>query len=222
MTPASVFDILGPVMVGPSSSHTAGAVRIGRIARSILDEEVMRAEITLYGSFAKTFRGHGTDRALVGGLLNMDTDDGRIKDAFEVAKSQGLAFDFRLEFSEGPHPNTVGLLLTGKGGRQVFVEGSSVGGGNIIINRIGEFAVNVTVKFPTLLVEHLDKPGVIGRVATILGKNGINVGLMTVARHSSGIAKLMVAETDQEIPARLVSEIAGLPDIIKVMKFGPV
>lgn len=222
MTAKSVFEILGPVMVGPSSSHTAGAVRIGRIARNILNEEPAQAAITLYGSFAMTYKGHGTDRALVGGLLDMDTDDVRIKDALDIATARGLVFTFDFAHANDLHPNTAGLLLTGSAGRKVFVEGSSVGGGNVIITKVNDFTVNVTGRYPAMLVKHRDKPGVIGQVTTVLGQNNINIGQMTMSRDTSGPEKLMVVETDHAIPENVLETIRQLPHVSNVVKIGPV
>lgn len=222
----SVFDIIGPVMIGPSSSHTAGAARIGRIARSVLGEEPAEANVTLFGSFAETYRGHGTDRAVVGGLLGMDTDDIRIKDALTIAQDEGLKVHFKKaspESGEGDfHPNTAGLVLTGKSGKKIYIEGSSVGGGNIVVTRINEFEVSITGKYNALLVEHADKPGMIGRVTSLLGVNAINIASTKMVRQYKGANNLMVIETDQVVPDIILNKISSMSDIFSVIKTEPV
>ena len=222
MTEKSVFDIIGPVMIGPSSSHTAGAVRIGRYARAILDEKPVKAEITLYGSFAETFRGHGTDRALMAGILGLNTDDSKIKKASDLALAQGLGVLINTGEVPGLHPNTALIILTGSSGKTVQVQGKSVGGGNIIIDRINQYEVSVTGKNPTLLVEHLDKPGVIGRVTTLLGNSNINIAEMKMARNRKGANNFMVIETDQTVSNEMLAEIAARPDITSAIKIEPV
>jgi len=222
VTIKSVFDIIGPVMIGPSSSHTAGAARIGRMARSILGEEPKSAQIYLYGSFAKTYKGHGTDRALIGGLMGMDADDSNIKTAPELAAKHGLDVEIRTGTGlEGTHPNTVHIYLTGVSGRKVFVGGSSVGGGNVLVSRINDFDVAVQGRYPTLLVEHTDIPGMVGRITTILGGSGINIAEMRTARNEKGAGAFTVIQTDQPVTEKVVTGIAGLPDIITVSKILP-
>lgn len=218
MITRSVFEIIGPVMIGPSSSHTAGAVRIGSIARSVLGEEPRRAEITLYGSFAKTHKGHGTDRALVAGLLGMSGDDPGIREALVLAAARGLEIRYRIAEAEEFHPNTAEIELTGVSGKKSFVRGSSVGGGNVLITRVNRYEVAVSPKNPTLMVEHLDRPGVIGRVATVLGNNRININEMRLAQSNRGREKLMIIETDEDIPLEVQQVIAGLQDVTSVIK----
>ncbi len=217
MSARSVFEIIGPVMIGPSSSHTAGAVRIGNIARAVLGEDFRRAEITLYGSFAKTYRGHGTDRALVAGLLGMSDDDCRIRDALNIAATLGLEIRFRLAKGEEFHPNTADIELTGVSGKRIFLRGSSVGGGNVLITRINQYEVSVWAKNPTLMVEHVDRPGVIGRVAGVLGNNGINITEMRLTGSNREGEKLMVIEMDRAVPDKVVETITGLPDVTAVI-----
>jgi len=217
MTGKSVFEIIGPAMIGPSSSHTAGALRIGRAARLVLGEKPATAEIVLYGSFAKTYRGHGTDRALAAGLLGMNTDDDRIKDALAAASREGLDIVFKTELSGAVHPNTAAITLTGVSGRSVSVEGSSVGGGNIVISRVNQFIVNIRGVYPTLLVEHRDRPGVIGRVTTILGQRGINIASMNVARKQKGADNLMVIETDEPVTEEMQKQVAAAPEVIEII-----
>lgn len=216
----SVFDIIGPVMIGPSSSHTAGAVRLGRVARSLLGEELVQAEITLYGSFAQTYRGHGTDRALVGGLLGLDTDDSNIKIALNTALAKGLEVCFKIETAEKKekHANTASIVLNGISGKTVNVEGCSVGGGNILINKINNFDVYISCTYPTLLVEHADKPGVIGKVTAYLGENGINIASVKMSRKYKGANNLMVIETDQPISDNILKIVNTYADIGSAIK----
>lgn len=221
MTGKSVFEIIGPAMIGPSSSHTAGALRIGRAARLVLGEKPARAEIVLFGSFAKTYRGHGTDRALAAGLLGMNTDDERIKDALAAAFREGLDIVFKTEPLGAVHPNTAVIALTGVSGRSVFVEGISVGGGNIVISRVNQFTVNIRGVYPTLLVEHIDRPGTIGRVTTILGQRGINIASMNVARKQKGANNLMVIETDEPVTEEVQRQVAALPKVTEIIRMNP-
>lgn len=218
MSVRSVFEIIGPVMVGPSSSHTAGAVRIGNVARAVLGEEIRRAEITLYGSFAKTYKGHGTDRALVAGLLGMSSDDPGIKDSLNRAAALGLEVQIGLARGEEFHPNTADIELTGVSGKRIFLRGSSVGGGNILITRINQYDLSLTAHEPTLIVEHLDRPGVVGRVAGILGDNGINIAEMRVTRGNLTEDKIMVLETDNQVSDEILVAIARLPNVTAVIR----
>lgn len=222
MNQTSVFQIIGPVMIGPSSSHTAGAVRIGRMARTLLDEEPIKVEILLYGSFARTYRGHGTDRALVAGLMGMAPDDPRIRDALSIAGEAGLKVDFQTSDKGEVHPNTAFIKLKGVSGKEIMVEGSSVGGGNITITRVDQYQVDLTGRYPALLVEHLDRPGVTGIVTTVLGGNGINIAEMRMARKQRGGSQLMIIETDQSIPDPVLKAINTLPNVIRAIRIEPI
>ena len=194
-----IFDILGPVMVGPSSSHTAGAARIGAMARTLLGEEVADAKLHLYGSFAETGKGHGTDRALVAGLLGMKPDDLRIPNAFEEAKKAGLRYTIDEIDLRDAHPNTAVLELTGKGGRALTVQASSLGGGRIMVNKLDGIEVNFTGESNTLVVRNQDEFGSVAAVTSILNQLRVNVANMSVHRHKRGGDALMVIETDQHI-----------------------
>ena len=170
------FDIIGPIMVGPSSSHTAGAVRIGKYAQAILGEPVTKADIYFSGSFAQTYQGHGTDKAVVAGLMGMDTDDLRIRNSLELAKEAGMDFRFHTIQIDDAHPNTVLLKNSGASGRSQEVEGASLGGGRISIRRINGTAVDISGDATTLLVYHLDTPGMISDVTNIMARRGVNIG----------------------------------------------
>lgn len=212
----NIFDMMGPVMVGPSSSHTAGAARIGNMGRTLLGEEVARADIGLYGSFAETGFGHGTDRALLAGLLGMKPDDLRIPNAYEEANCAGMAYSFRTVELRDAHPNTALLELTGKSGKKLTLQASSIGGGAIIVNKIDGIDVNFTGDFNTLIVRNQDESGSVAAITSILSQVHINVANMSVNRHRRGGDALMVIETDQHIKPRQVEFLSELPGILSV------
>lgn len=212
----NIFDMMGPVMVGPSSSHTAGAARIGNMGRTLLGEEVARADIGLYGSFAETGFGHGTDRALLAGLLGMKPDDLRIPNAYEEANRAGMAYSFRTVELRDAHPNTALLELTGKSGKQLTLQASSIGGGAIVVNKIDGIDVNFTGDFNTLIVRNQDESGSVAAITSILSQVHINVANMSVNRHRRGGDALMVIETDQHIKPWQVEFLSELPGILSV------
>lgn len=212
----NIFDMMGPVMVGPSSSHTAGAARIGNMGRTLLGEEVARADIGLYGSFAETGYGHGTDRALLAGLLGMKPDDLRIPNAYEEANRAGMAYSFRTVELRDAHPNTALLELTGKSGKRLTLQASSIGGGAIVVNKIDGIDVNFTGDFNTLIVRNQDESGSVAAITSILSQVHINVANMSVNRHRRGGDALMVIETDQHIKPRQVEFLSELPGILSV------
>ena len=212
----NIFDMMGPVMVGPSSSHTAGAARIGNMGRTLLGEEVARADIGLHGSFAETGFGHGTDRALLAGLLGMKPDDLRIPNAYEEANRAGMAYSFRTVELRDAHPNTALLELTGKSGKQLTLQASSIGGGAIVVNKIDGIDVNFTGDFNMLIVRNQDESGSVAAITSILSQVHINVANMSVNRHRRGGDALMVIETDQHIKPRQVEFLSELPGILSV------
>ena len=212
----NIFDMMGPVMVGPSSSHTAGAARIGNMGRTLLGEEVARADIGLYGSFAETGYGHGTDRALLAGLLGMKPDDLRIPNAYEEANRAGMAYSFRTVELRDAHPNTALLELTGKSGKKLTLQASSIGGGAIVVNKIDGIDVNFTGDFNTLIVRNQDESGSVAAITSILSQVHITVANMSVNRHRRGGDALMVIETDQHIKPRQVEFLSELPGILSV------
>lgn len=201
-----VFDIVGPVMIGPSSSHTAGAVRLGLMARKILGEPAVRAEINLHGSFARTYRGHGTDKALIAGILGFSPEDERIRDALELAAAQGLAYSFQLVHIEEAHPNTAVIHLIGVTGRVARVRGASVGGGNIRITNIDGYQVELTGQYPALITIHRDRPGVITQVTQILSRYAVNIAFMRVSRQNRGETAMMIMELDEQPADEVVEE----------------
>ena len=201
-----VFDIVGPVMIGPSSSHTAGAVRLGLMARKILGEEAVRAEINLHGSFARTYRGHGTDKALLAGILGFAPEDERIREALQIARDHGLDFSFQTVNLEEAHPNTAVIYLVGRSGRTARVRGASVGGGNIMISNIDGYNVELTGGYPALITIHHDCPGVITRVTQILAHAAVNIAFMRVSRQNRGETAMMIMELDEEPAAAVIEE----------------
>lgn len=218
----NVFDIIGPVMVGPSSSHTAGAVRIGRMTGNLLGEEPARAVIQLHGSFAKTYKGHGTDKAIIGGLLGMNPDDERIKESPELAKQAGKSFVFQTVSLKNAHPNTAVITATGVFGKTITVEGASVGGGNIVIRQINGMQVEFTGQQNTLIIFHQDAVGVIASATELLARNGINIANMRDFRSQRNGEAIMVIETDQAIPGELGRLIKFLPQIHNAIVIEPI
>ena len=216
-----VFDILGPVMVGPSSSHTAGAVRIGLVTRALLGQKPVKAEITLTGSFALTGRGHGTDRGIVAGLLGMQPDNMDIPESFEKAKSADLNFNIKAGTGKTAHPNTAVIDVEGKGGRKLSVQASSTGGGRIMINMLDGIEVNCTCEMPTLIVHNLDLPGHVSHVTGLLTRYGVNIANMSLYRDRRGGSAVMAIETDEPLPPEIVREIEMEEGIIKVTYINP-
>lgn len=212
----NLFDILGPVMVGPSSSHTAGAARIGFVSQKLLQEKPVKAEILLHGSFATTGLGHGTDRALVAGLLGMKPDDIRIPQSFTLAEKEGLTFSFRTVNLKDVHPNTAVLKLTGINGRELEVQAASIGGGRIMIQKLDGIQVNFSAEKPTLIVHNLDQPGHVAEVTSMLSHKSVNVATMQLYRDKRGGYAVMVLELDQEVPSESIHWLEHLEGIIKV------
>lgn len=210
-----LFDVLGPVMIGPSSSHTAGAARIGRTARQLLGEAPLQADIGLYGSFATTGRGHGTDRAIVAGLLGMKPDDPRLPDSFALAQKAGLHFSIHPVELRSAHPNTAVLTLQGAH-RRLNLTAASVGGGRIRVTSIDGVNADFGGDANTLIIHNEDTPGCIAEVTQALARRRINIASMQVFRSSPGGEAVMVLECDSHIPAGIQSQLAAVPGIRKV------
>ncbi|MDQ0161697.1 L-serine ammonia-lyase, iron-sulfur-dependent subunit beta [Bacillus alveayuensis] len=213
----SVFDIIGPIMIGPSSSHTAGAARIGRVARSLFEREPKWASISFYGSFAKTYKGHGTDVAIVGGLLDFDTFDENIKSSLKIAKNKGMNITFIEEDAVADHPNTARVIIGDEKG-QLELVGISIGGGKIEIIELNGFQLKLSGNHPAVLIAHNDRYGAIAAVANIFAKYQINIGHMEVSRKEKGKLALMTIEVDQNIHDKVLEELKALPNILQVMK----
>ncbi|MBC3888561.1 L-serine ammonia-lyase, iron-sulfur-dependent, subunit beta [Acetobacterium paludosum] len=212
----NVFDIIGPIMVGPSSSHTAGAVKIGYLSNKLMGEKIKTARIYLHGSFLTTGKGHGTDKAIVAGLLGMKPDDDRIPESFKWAQKEGMAFCFEGIELRDAHPNSVKLNLTGVSGRELEILASSVGGGNIKIFQIDGLDANFGGDFPTLIVHNLDQPGLVTKVAAMLSQKSINIATMQLYRSKRGGDAVMVLECDQEISSESIKWLEQLDGIRKV------
>ena len=214
---SSMFDVLGPVTVGPSSSHTAGAVRIGRICRGILGENVKKAAITFYGSFAETYRGHGTDKAVIGGLLGLDTNDEMVRDSLKLAQFRGLEFEFLTAEDPRLHPNTVLIEAQGAEGR-ASVMGQSLGGGSIMITRINGRELFARCTLDTLAVFSLDVPGVVAVLSRVLFEAGYNISNMRLNRARRAGSVVSVIETDVPVDADTMAIIQMIDTVETVIQ----
>ncbi|WP_054954917.1 L-serine ammonia-lyase, iron-sulfur-dependent subunit beta [Paenibacillus dakarensis] len=212
-----VFSIIGPSMVGPSSSHTAGAVRIGRAARRIFGAFPEEVEIVFYGSFADTYRGHGTDLAVVGGLMDFATDDIRIRNSITLAEEAGMKLTFKTAQNAAFHPNTVLLKLKDENGREDIIVGASIGGGNVEILGVNGFDVKFTMNYPVLMVFHQDTHGMVAHITKILHDGGVNIGYMDVDRKGRGREAVTVVETDEAVPRLLMEHIRNLEHVHRVV-----
>ncbi|MBP2646089.1 MAG: sdhB [Firmicutes bacterium] len=208
-----VFDIIGPIMIGPSSSHTAGATRLGKIARAILGEEPSQVMVRLHGSFAKTGRGHGTDKAIAAGLLGFSSDDERIPAALTLASAAGMKIEFTRRDFANVHPNTAVIEMVGKSGRKASVMGSSIGGGSIVVTQINGYQVELTGEYATLITIHEDRPGVVALVTQVLAQEKINVAFMRVSRQERGAEALMILESDEPISHQAYDIVANIPAV---------
>lgn len=209
-----IYDIMGPIMIGPSSSHTAGACRLGLVARRVLGDDVQACIIQLHGSFAETGKGHGTDCALLAGLMGWAPDDYRIPNAYKYADESGLSFTFeKIDLGNATHPNTVVFDLIGKTGKRCTVQGSSVGGGQILITNIDGFDVELNGKLNAIIVMHIDKRGIIALVSSTLASAEINIASMRDFRAAKGGLASMIVEVDNYVPEAIISLINALPAI---------
>lgn len=218
----SLFDIIGPVMIGPSSSHTAGAARIGRVARQLLGEKPVKAVISFHGSFEKTYRGHGTDRAVVGGLLDMQVDDDRLRRSLKIAKEAGLEVTFRPVHLRDAHPNTVVVEAVGEHGKRVRLQAASIGGGRIRVQYLDGLEMGFSGDRITLVIRHGDAPGVIAKVSQILADAGINIATMRVFRTAAGGAAAMAIELDALPGDALTAALRKLPGVRDVTLLSPI
>ena len=208
---------MGPVMVGPSSSHTAGAVRIGLIARRLLGSQPVSADLMLHGSFAATGTGHGTDKALVAGLLGMQPDDPDIPRAFALAEQAGMKLNIGTVALRGAHPNTVVLTLTNAEGRTLEVNASSLGGGRVKVNSLDGLEASFTGDYPTLIIRNEDRPGLVADVAQLLSERSVNIATMQLYRDRRGGLAVMVIESDQAIYPATVERLRTHPGIVRVV-----
>lgn len=218
----NVFDIIGPVMIGPSSSHTAGAVRIGRITRELLKNTPVRADILLSGSFARTYQGHGTDKALTAGIMGFEPDDERIRYAPEIAEKAGLRVTFTTGELDGEHPNTAKITLYDAGERSVSLIGSSIGGGNILVTDVNGLHVHITGEKTTLVILHRDQPGIIASVTGTLAENGVNISNFHLFRRERGGEAVMTIGIEGRFGEDLNERIAALPHILSSTILQPI
>ena len=213
----NIFDIMGPVMVGPSSSHTAGAVRIGLISRRLLGSQPVSASLLLHGSFAATGAGHGTDKALVAGLLGMQPDDPNIPRAFSLAEQAGMNLSIGTVVLRGAHPNTVVLTVTNAQGRTLEINASSLGGGRVRVNSLDGLEASFTGDYPTLIIRNEDRPGLVADVAQLLSERNVNIATMQLYRDRRGGLAVMVIESDQVIYPATVELLRAHPGIVRVV-----
>lgn len=219
----SAFDILGPIMIGPSSSHTAGAARLGKISRTIAGDGIAKVKFFLHGSFATTYKGHGTDKALVAGILGMNPWDENLKTSIELAKENGIEIEFIPADLGDVHPNTVKTVITKSDGKIVEVTGSSIGGGNIVVTEVDGDKIEFTGAYPTILINHIDVPGMVAKVSAILYEYKVNIAFMRVYRTSGkGSAAAMVFEVDDFISEEIINAITSIPNIHKARAINPV
>jgi L-serine dehydratase len=211
----SMFDIIGPRMIGPSSSHTAGAARLGKVARRISGNDVAKVTFILYGSFAKTYKGHGTDRALLAGIMGMEPNDPNLSKSLDSAKASGLDYEFVVNDADPPHPNTVKMIITNGSGKRTEVVGCSIGGGNIRVIQINGLSVEFTGEYPTLVIRHIDQTGVIAQVTSLMVQFNINIAFMRVFRQSKGQDAFMIIETDNDISKKVIGQVRALGDEIQ-------
>ena len=211
----SVFDVMGPNMIGPSSSHTAGAARIAFLAQKMIDAVDI---LFFYGSFARTYKGHGTDRALLGGIMGFSTDDMRIRNSFDIATDRGIDFSFTPnEVETDVHPNTVDIHMVNAQGQEMTVRGESLGGGKVRIVEINHVKVDFTGEYSAIIVIHQDTPGVVAYITRCLSERNINIAFMRLFRESKGTTAYTIVESDGHLPEDIVESIHQNTNIHDVM-----
>ena len=214
-----IFAIVGPIMVGTSSSHTAGATRIGYVSGKLLGEKLKAARILLYGSFLATGRGHGTDKAIVAGLLGMKPDDYRISDSLSIAKENGIEIEFGEARLHDAHPNSAQLFLEGVNGAKIEVIAESIGGGKINVSKIDGIDTGFSGDYPTLIVHNEDQPGHVSEVTSMLAEKKVNIATMQIYRSHRGGRAVMVVECDQAVPSEGIDWLRNVPGVLKVTYF---
>ena len=218
----SVFDVLGPNMIGPSSSHTAGAAVIAGLARKLISPPLKRVDFTLYGSFAKTYHGHGTDRALLGGMLGFATDDLRIRQSFQIADERGISFTFTPNETETDlHPNTVDIRMENAAGQVMTVRGVSLGGGKVRIVRLNGVKVFFTGEYSTVIVVQRDTPGVVAHITRVFSDSGVNIAFMRLFREARGHTAYTIVESDGRLPEGIAGPLGADPNVYDVMILEP-
>lgn len=212
----SIFEVLGPLMIGPSSSHTAGAAKLGKVAKLIAGGKFTHVSFGLHGSFAKTYKGHGTDIALVAGVLGLGEDDERLAQAFDIAKLEGLTYEFYEIELDNMHENSVKTTFTMQDGSKSEVIGSSIGGGQIVIKSINGFEVELTGGLNTIIIKQLDKKGIVSEISKILSEVDINIGNMKLSRKAKGDIACCIIETDSKIHREVVTKLEKINNVLSV------
>lgn len=216
----SIFDIVGPIMIGPSSSHTAGAARIGFVASKLIKSDIISVKFYLHGSFAKTYRGHGTDKAILAGVLGIREFDERLRDAFEIAKNKNITYSFEEIDLGDVHPNTVKIIVEQENGNEVELIGSSIGGGAIEIIELNGIKLTITGENPTMIAKHKSRNGLISGIANILSTNQYDIRYMSFFRGNSGVDGIVVVEVDKPITpdvlALIDESIEGIKDVFLI------
>lgn len=214
----SAFDVLGPNMIGPSSSHTAGAVAISLLAQKMISGTITSVHFTLYGSFAKTHRGHGTDRALLGGIMGFQTDDERIRDSFTIAAKRGLDYTFSTnEIETDVHPNTVDIRMENEKQEVMTIRGESLGGGKVRISKINGVDVDFTGQYSAVIVVHKDRPGVIAHITKCLTDCNVNIAFLKLFREDKGATAYSIVESDEKLPLAVIDEINSNEHVYNTM-----
>lgn len=222
MKEKSCFDILGPIMIGPSSSHTAGAARLGKVAKCIAGDKFNRVDFFLQGSFAKTYKGHGTDKALVAGILGMEPHDDDLKYALNIAEKNNILIQFFEADLDVSHPNSVKIVFHKLDGTKTEVTGSSIGGGNIVIKRIDGYSTNFTGDYPTLIIQHTDQKGVISDVSKTLSDADINIATMRVKRKMRGKEASIIMESDSPLDDSILGKLSTVAGVNSVQFINPI
>ena len=214
----SVFDVLGPNMIGPSSSHTAGTAVIAYLAQKMIEGPITAVEFILYGSFAKTYRGHGTDRALLGGIMGFATDDTRIRDSFAIAEQRGLTYKFTIDELETEiYPNTVDIIMQNAAGQTMSIRGESLGGGKVRIVRINGVEVDFSGEYSAVIVVQRDKPGVVAHITKCLSDAHINIAFMRLFRETKGNTAYTIVESDDRLPETIAGQLKQNHNVWDVM-----
>ncbi|MEG1311269.1 MAG: L-serine ammonia-lyase, iron-sulfur-dependent subunit beta [Romboutsia sp.] len=214
----SVFDIVGPNMTGPSSSHTAGAARLGKSASKIAGKSIKEVKFYLHGSFAETYKGHGTDKALVGGILGFDPDDARIKSSFELADQAGVKFEFiKANLGDDEHPNTVKIEMTLEDESIVTVNGASIGGGNIKLTEMDGLSLDFNGARAALVLEIKDIPGAVSFVTGLLAHNNKNISTMSTNKPDKSEFTFVTIETDDKLEKDLIDQLKKFEVVSKVV-----
>lgn len=221
MSNIGVFDVLGPIMIGPSSSHTAGAARLGKLAKIIVGNDIKKVEFMLHGSFSQTYKGHGTDRALVAGILGMEPDDARLRDSLDIAKDKHLEIIFTPADLGDCHPNTVQFLIEDVKGVKWEITGASIGGGSVKITNVNGTHVTISGDYPTIIVTNLDIPGTLSKFSGLLYEANINIAFMQLVRKQKGQGATMTFELDHEVPNEVIEQLKQIKGVTRIIYIAP-